>query len=159
MFKKKSVPSNLLPSQAAALNWLNLHPEITVCDTDKNLGPALMEVSKYITDAYRDHMHDSNTYWWLTKQEVDAKRSDVIRQIDSFLTIHKNSLATANFNDGDANDYIHEHTKDGLFYMYLMPKIHKPPPLKTRAIISYSGSVCYGLAVWIDIQLKKIIPH
>ena len=95
-----------------------------------------MEVSKYITHAYRDHLHDPYTYRRLTIQEVNAKKSDVISQIDSFLTIHKDSLATADSIDGTATDYIREHTKDGLSYMYLMPKIHKPPPLKTRDIIS-----------------------
>ena len=159
MFKKKSVPSNLLPSQSAALNWLQLHPEIIVCNTDKNLGPALMEVAKYIAHAHRDHLRDPHTYRRLNAQEVIAKRTDIISQIDSFLTIHSASLSAADSTDGVASDYIREHTKDGLSYMYLMPKIHKPPPLKTRAIISYSGSICYGLAVWIDIQLKKIIPH
>ena len=43
--------------------------------------------------------------------------------------------------------------------MYLMLKIHKPGRLKTRAIISYSASICYGIAEWIDSELKKIIPH
>ena len=159
MFIKRSVPSNLLPSQLAALNWLKLHPEIVVCNTDKNLGPALMEVSKYITHAYRDHLRDPHTCRQLTEQEVALKKKDVFSQIDSFLTIHSDSLANADSTDGTASAYIREHTKEGLSYMYLMPKIHKPPPLKTRAIISYSGSICYGLAVWIDIQLKKIIPH
>lgn len=32
-------------------------------------------------------------------------------------------------------------------------------PLKTRSIISYSGSLCHGIARWLDIELKKIIIH
>ena len=40
--------------------------------------------------------------------------------------------------------------------MYLLAKIHKEP-LKTWAIISYSGSICYGLAVWVDKEIKKVI--
>ena len=42
--------------------------------------------------------------------------------------------------------------------MYLLAKIHKSP-LKTRAIISYSGRVCHGIAKWLDVQLKKIAGH
>jgi hypothetical protein len=42
--------------------------------------------------------------------------------------------------------------------MYQLVKMHKTP-LKTRAIISYSGSLCEGIAKWLDVQLKKIIKH
>ena len=42
--------------------------------------------------------------------------------------------------------------------MYLLAKIHKTP-LKTRAIISYSGSLCHGLAKWLSVELKKIIAR
>ena len=38
----------------------------------------------------------------------------------------------------------------------ILAKIHKEP-LKTRAIISYSGSICYGLAVWVDKEIKRVI--
>ena len=42
--------------------------------------------------------------------------------------------------------------------MYLTFKIHKNP-LKTRANVSYSGSICHGLACWVDVMLKRIIKH
>ena len=43
-------------------------------------------------------------------------------------------------------------------FMYLLAKIHKTP-LKTRGIISSSGSLCHGIATWLDVQLKKIIKY
>lgn len=43
----------------------------------------------------------------------------------------------------------------GFSFMYLLAKIHKPK-LKTRAIISYSGSLLEGLGCWVDKELKKI---
>jgi len=47
---------------------------------------------------------------------------------------------------------------DGFSYLYLLAKIHKQP-LKTRAIISYSSSICHGIATWVDKELKKITKH
>ena len=42
--------------------------------------------------------------------------------------------------------------------MYLLAKIHKHP-MKTKAIMSYAGSICHGIAKWLDIYLKKIVKH
>jgi len=39
----KKVRSNLLPTQEKALEWLLDHPELIVFNTDKNLGPAIIE--------------------------------------------------------------------------------------------------------------------
>ena len=159
LFKKRKVDSNLLPSQSSALDWLLHHPEITVCNTDKNLGPAVMEVDTYVHHAFKDHLSDPLTYRSLSSSEITTKKLAIRTDIDNFLSVHSKYLSRHSKTDGCADSFISEHTKDNIAYMYLMPKIHKPPPLKTRAIISYSGSICYGLAVWIDIQLKKIIPH
>jgi len=43
-------------------------------------------------------------------------------------------------------------------FMYLLAKNHKQP-MKTRAIISYVGFICHGIAKWLDIYLKKIVKH
>lgn len=159
LFKKNKVGSNLLPSQSAALDWLLHHPEIIVCNTDKNLGPAVMEADTYVNHALKDHLSDPLTYKSLSSSELSMKKQNIRTDITNFLSIHSKYFSKHSKTDGCAASFILEHTKDNIAFMYLMPKIHKPPPLKTRAIISYSGSICYGLAVWIDIQLKKIIPH
>jgi hypothetical protein len=38
---------------------------------------------------------------------------------------------------------------------YIMPKIHKNP-LAVRPVVSYSGSLLYGLGVWCDDKLQRI---
>ena len=118
-----------------------------------------MEVDTYVNHAIKDHLSDPLTYKRLSKSELSMKKQNIRTDIANFLSIHHKYFLKHSKNDGCAGSFIQEHTKDNIAFMYLMPKIHKPPPLKTCAIISYSGSICYGLAVWIDIQLKKIIPH
>ena len=53
----------LLTRQEAAMCWLLLHcNDICVLSADKNLGPAVMERSKYIHYAFKDHLNNKNTY-------------------------------------------------------------------------------------------------
>jgi hypothetical protein len=147
--------SNLLPNQEAALKWLLDQNDISILNADKNLGPVVMESTKYIHLAYRDHLSDESTYRRLTRDEVDEKIRHTHQKIDFFLEANQKSLRKSDYN------YISRCTvenKGNPSYMYLLAKIHKTP-LKTRAIISSSGSLCSGIAKWLSVELKKIIRH
>lgn len=145
---------NLLPNQTAALQWLIDNNQIIVLNADKNLGPVVMEREKYIKFAYHDHLYDKNTYLQLTEDEANRRMNATAKDIFTFTEI---------FKDLDPNDaiWINRTTTANLSkpsFMYLLAKIHKQP-LKTRAIISYSGSLCHGLAKWLSVYLKKILKH
>jgi len=134
----------LLPTQEAALRWLQLHPEIVVFNADKNLGPCIMEREEYLRYAWKDHLSDANTYQRLSQEEADTLIRSVRSQIATFCEI----FTKVTWSD---KEYIRRTTESvsndkATSFMYLLAKIHKEP-LKTRAIISYSGLICYGLAV------------
>ena len=59
--------SNLLPHQEAAMRWLLHRNDICVLSADKNLGQVVMERSKYILYACKDHLNDKNTYQRLSE--------------------------------------------------------------------------------------------
>ena len=157
MFMKvKKAKKNLLASQDAGMRWLLEHPEIIIANTDKNLGPCAMEREEYIRYAWQDHLSDTATYRQLSNEELLARVRNIRISIQYFCDIYKSVdksdlLYIERYTDAVSNDKASS-------YMYLMPKIHKTP-LKTRAIISYSGSICQGLALWVDKELKKIIKH
>jgi hypothetical protein len=54
--------------------------ELLVINCDKNLGPAIIEKTKYIHFAYRDQLRDSNTYEFIAPAEVPqyATRLDTV---------------------------------------------------------------------------------
>ena len=147
----------LLRQQENALTWLTDHPEYIVLHTDKNLGPAIMERQKYLDLAWRDHLSDTNTYQRLSEDTANSHISKIIADIHFFTTRFNKCLRPHEIK------YITrllEQTTITTAYsrMYLLAKIHKTP-LKTRAIISYSGSICHGLAKWVDKELKKIVSQ
>ena len=154
--KRKKQPTNLLPTQRAAFRWLMNHPNIVVCASDKNLGPVVMEREKYLCLTFRDHLSDGNTYKRLEKPYALARLKEVFRDIDSFGNKFQ-SLPS------DEVKYIRRKLDtvnqcNITSFLYANPKIHKTP-LKTRPIISYCGSLCEGLAKWVDNELKKIVKH
>jgi len=75
-------------------------------------------------------------------------------EIDDYLRVFESiSSSDRTYIDKSTNNS----TDDKAFsYMYLLAKIYKQP-LKTRAIISYSGSIFYGIAKYTDMILKKIV--
>ena len=149
----KTLP-NLTRMQQRAQDWLLQHPEVTVLNADKNLGPITMDRSDYLKYAYQDHLQDSTTYEELSTGDKNSRLNELQEAIDSFCIIwtQRNWLT-----EMDAR-WIRLNTSCEPSYFYLLPKIHKTP-LKTRPIISYSGSVCSGIAKWLDVELKKILPH
>jgi len=62
LFKKRSVPSNLLHHQHLALRHLQLQNEFLIIQCDKNLGPAIIEYTKYVQRALSDHLTKRDTY-------------------------------------------------------------------------------------------------
>ncbi|GFH46966.1 hypothetical protein CTEN210_04855 [Chaetoceros tenuissimus] len=157
--RHKNAPIQLLAHQLDALTWLKEHPEIVVLHTDKNLGPAIMDRERYLDLAWRDHLSDRYTYQRLTQEEAKTLQNEAIEKLHYFIrnfdtkigfdnTNFIKRMLQYNFTDSDSDDR-------GFSWMYLLAKIHKPK-LKTRAIISYSGSLLEGLGRWVDKELKKI---
>lgn len=156
---KKAPTPQLLAHQLDALNWLKEHPEIVVLHTDKNLGPAIMDRERYLDLAWRDHLSDRLTYQKLNFEEAKILQEEAVEKLSYFIRNFESKIGwdnsnfiqkmlQYNFTDSDSDDR-------GFSWMYLLAKIHKPK-LKTRAIISYSGSLLEGLGRWVDKELKKI---
>ena len=88
----KTKSTSLLPSQEKALTWLTEHPEIMVLNTDKNLGPAIIERHRYLDLTWRDHLSDKNTYRQLTLTDANRRITSIMNDISFFTTNFKRSL-------------------------------------------------------------------
>ncbi len=62
---------NLSPKKVQLLRRLKNDRKLIVTETDKNLGPAIMELDTYISQANQHHLNNTNNYEELT--ETDAK--------------------------------------------------------------------------------------
>jgi hypothetical protein len=154
----------------------NLHPSITdtlrdirktkrfcVTATDKNLGPAILDMELYIERAHTDHLGNTDQYLEITATEAHALDLANFRRILQ-LTVDDprlDSESTAFFTkklcgprDKDGVVQMPKHLH--LPYFYLLPKVHKTP-WKTRPVVSGVASVNEPLSKWIDIQLQRVV--
>lgn len=152
LFKPAKPLANLSLPHRHALTYLRSQHELLVVNCDKNLGPALIERDEYIKMAIRDHLHDTSTYSRLSSEEADAFHLQNMATFALWLIRYRELILP------DEHKYLHHSisgVSDPFPYFYLLMKVHKKP-LKTRPIVSYSGSYFYGLGVWVDHHLKQV---
>jgi hypothetical protein len=86
-------PSNLLPYQKYLLRILCQSEWWIVVPTDKNLGPAIMDRTKYIFLIYRDHLSDESTCRRLSEQDAYAAIADVRSKIQKLLVDEQSAFS------------------------------------------------------------------
>ena len=148
---RQSSSINLDRVQRRTLDTLEKSSSHVIIPTDKNLGPAVLERTSYINTVL-SLLHDTRTYQRLTPEEADLAMNTLAHTLDSFITKHSLAL------DDDETTYLNRSinaSTDYYSHFYIIAKIHKNP-WKPRPIVSYCGSLLYGLGKWLDSQLQPI---
>ena len=84
----------LTPSQIHLLDWLKNNPKFIVLDTDKNLGPAIMEREEYIRAMLDQHLLKTKNYTQLTKEEASALLEEFAYELTEILQFeHRDDLS------------------------------------------------------------------
>ncbi|CAJ1951612.1 unnamed protein product [Cylindrotheca closterium] len=151
-FRRRTVCSNLTPIQHRLLSTLRHHPDLLVLNSDKNLGPVILEQEVYLRRCLTDHLL-TRPYQQLSQEEADNFTSETRHLLKKFLT--ENSYPNSEMDMTYLRRSL-ESVTDPYAYFYVLAKIHKSP-WKTRPIISVSGSLLYGLGKWLDQQLQPLV--
>lgn len=151
---KRKRTENLLPHQMRALKELQSSISLLVVQCDKNLGPALIEYNRYVALVERDHLSDTHSYHRLSKDEADWFAKETIKLVRRWLKNHRD-VTTKMERRFISQSITNNNSPHSIFYATM--KVHKHP-LKTRPIVSCSGSLLENLGVWVDRKLQHFLP-
>ena len=100
-----------------------------------------------------EHLSDRTTYTQLNADDANTLAKNVGYRISIWIDTHKECLSK------DEHRFITHHLRKAattpFSIFYGMMKVHKQP-LRTRPVVSYSGSIAWALGVWIDSKLQLV---
>ena len=122
-----------------------------VIATNKNLGPAIMEINYYIQRCLTDHLDQTNTYKELSEMGqcilneekfcficahfIDDSKGTITNQACTFFL-----RECLSFKD-ETNGVTWKKSSVTFPYFYMMPKVQKKPDWKTCPVVSGSTSI------------------
>ena len=142
LFQKKKGTPNLLPTQRKLLHELRNNDNIIVVECDKNLGPAVIERSKYILKVL-EHLEDDTTYKPLTATNVDLEIKNINNEIDQWLRRYEDMMTKME------KKFVTSNRTNVLPYFYMTIKAHKNP-WSLRPITACRDSILAPLGTLVD---------
>lgn len=162
--RRKHKP-NLNKKDIRILRQLKKERKFIIVNTDKNLGPAIIELDHYIHRSLEDHLNDKTTYRELSKFKADALNKinfcwvceNCIDNPACKLMYQEDKFFQQILGKRDSYGRCHMEYNILLPYFYMMPKVHKKPDWKTRPVISSVSLVLEPLSKFLDVQLQKVV--
>ena len=149
--------TNLSVIQQQHLKLLRNHPEFIILDSDKNLGPCIIERDVYIKNVLVEHLN-TKTYEQISHEEATDTLNKLLEEISDLLFEYNRCL-----NDGERT-YFDRGLKlqHRISQFYGTAKVHKVKspgdPIPFRPVISQVGSLASIPSKYIDYYLGKLLP-
>ena len=159
LFRRRRGVPNLLPFQRKILSTLREHPTWMVVNSDKNLGPCVVEISQYKQDAI-DHLSNESVYRIIDADEARRQQLALYRSVWNWIRHACGQRVGGNnimmISQHDYNYIVKKTTEnqsDPFGYFYMMYKVHKKK-LSIRPVVSDCASFTNPLGKWVDVQLQ-----
>ena len=159
ILKSTHPSSNLSIQNLHNLRLLTRNPEFIVVETDKGLGPAVIERETYVRYILNEHLNNGYTYEQLSAETALEVMSDLLQEIEQLVCFEY-----AN----DISDNEDTYFKRGLRQNHRIPqfyglaKIHKvnspSEPIPWRPVNSQCGGISAVASTYVDYYLQKLIP-
>ena len=156
--KQGTKPStNITPEVEQIIRDVTKNKNFIVLLTDKNLGPAIMERTKYLKLILEEHLLDNQTYQQLTENETFTRNRKFVEGIRESMEEYGDQLTIRD------QKYISRgfETCDRMPQFYGMPKVHKKPDpeIPFRPVTSQCGSFAAVISKVVDYYLQQMIVY
>ncbi len=143
---------NLTPLQKTTLTKLRKNSNIIIKPTDKNLGPAAMDIDTYITQVLQEHLL-TDSYIQLSNTEAEQRLNNTKNTLKILISSNEDILSKPELT------YFQRSFKQKhrLPIFYGLPKVHKHP-LTLRPVVSCINSFISIFSNWLDFKMKALLP-
>jgi hypothetical protein len=151
-----SLRPNILRHELALLRKVCANKQIIVLQTDKNLGPAIMDTSTYVHQCLTEHLLNERNYARLAPDQARCQRTEIRNNIYMFLEKYNEDL-----NDSERTYFKRSFQNlktigERKSQFYGLPKVHKEE-LSLRPVVSTSGTAIEILSRFIDSKLQEVV--
>ena len=169
--RQRPKPNLSLPQQSL-LQFLRRHDKYIVIESDKGLGPAILDRTFYFERGCSEHLGNRRNYKIITKLQANTKMRFLHMQFDSWMRIYywDQYYARKNGEPFDEEGPVGITDAEGTFLLRAVQrnpdklakfrmtlKVHKIP-FKFRPIVSCCGTFMNDWSRWLDYQLQKCKP-
>jgi hypothetical protein len=144
--------NNLTTQQKNAFRQLSHNQEIIIKPTDKNLGPAVMDIKNYVSQVLQEHLL-TDTYRQLSSTETKSYLEEVNSNLKNIILANKDKLSAPEFIYFERSFKV----KYRLPIFYGLPKVHKTP-VTLRPVVSSVNSFLAIFSNWLDYRMKQLLP-
>jgi len=144
--------TNLTTQQKNVFRQLSHNQEIIIKPTDKNLGPAVMDIKTYVSQVLQEHLL-TNTYRQLSSTETKNYLEEVNNNLKNIILANKDKLSAPEF-------IYFERSFKGKYRLpifYGLPKVHKTP-VTLHLVVSSVNSFMALFSNWLDYRMKQLLP-
>jgi hypothetical protein len=128
----------------------NIH--IKIKPTDKNLGPAILYTSQYISQTLMEHLLTPD-YRQLSHQETTSTMEKIKIILKNLIKANSQLLSKPELTYFEYSLCTYHH----LPIFYGLPKVHKEP-ISLRPVVITSGSLLVIFSTWLNYKIKELIP-
>ena len=151
--------NNLSKLQRKILQTLRFDKNITICLSDKNLGPVIIDTHQYIHLAITNHLSDTTTYQNLsTNESIQMQRHTQEMLTDLFYSnLHLFSKSTITY---FKRSFLQKHRTPIFYQLIKIHKITNPnEKIPTRPVISCVNSFIEIFSKYCDVLLSQLVSH
>ena len=161
----KMLSANISPEQRSFLKLMHNNPDYIIKPADKNLGLTLMDRPKYDAECMRQLL-DSNTYSPIADPGTIPVQQIYDELLRVFTKAHKEKLIEDNIIKYIRLKVTPTASKPPgslaaaqLPHFYILPKVHKPGPLKGRPIVPGHSWITTPASVWLDHVIQPLVKE